>query len=80
MRRNGERDTLLALPTVVLFLFEYLSDPSLRFHRVVGAGTAFSTSLRKNFFKLQTGQPVDFAYPEPTYEWRMGNDDGRCGG
>jgi sigma-B regulation protein RsbU (phosphoserine phosphatase) len=44
-----------------------LSDPGLGFHGVVGAVAAFSTSLKK---KIQA-QPVDFAPPEATYEWRL---------
>src|SRR5580692_988855 len=47
------RDISLTLPTVTLLLRStYVPGPGLRFHGVVGAVAAFSTSLER-FFKRQ---------------------------
>jgi hypothetical protein len=53
-------------------------DPNLRFHGVVGAVAAFSTYL-ENIFNKNRARPVDFSGSEPTYQWRLGNDDRRRG-
>ena len=74
------RDISVTLPTVILLLCStYLANPSLRFHEVVGAVAVFSTSLKKIFVTTNQTQPVYFSRPEPTYEWRLGNDHRRCG-
>src|SRR6516225_375845 len=65
--RKRRRDASLGLPT------EYsLPDPNLRLHGVVGAVAAFSTFREKNFHPTNWFRPVDFAYSETTYEWRLG--------
>src|SRR5216684_1862464 len=49
------RHTSVTLPTVILLVVKYLPDPSLRFHGVVGAVAAFSTSLEKTIFNQKLG-------------------------
>src|ERR1700728_2299915 len=63
-----QADISVTLPTVVLLLSStyqtlYLPDLGLRFHGVVGAVAAFSTSLEKIIFNQKSGPACRFFSP-----------------